>query len=87
MHFSVYLLALCGLLKSLFLIRYTLIIRMDSSDKPAIKIVQTSGKTTDFSSCVICQSDDKGSLRKAKESSISKLIELWKKEMTMYLID
>ena len=52
---------------------------MDSSDESAIQIVQTSGKTKDFSSCVIFQSDDKGSLRKAKESSISKLIEAMEK--------
>ena len=48
---------------------------MDSSDETTIQLVQTSGKTTDFSICVICQSDDKGSLWKAKESSISNLIE------------
>ena len=46
---------------SQFLIRYTLFLRMDSSDETAIQIVQISGKTADFSSCVICQSDDKES--------------------------
>ena len=45
------------------------------SDEPALHILQPEGKGTDFSACVICQSDDKVSLRKAKESSISNLIE------------
>ena len=45
------------------------------SVEPALHILQPEGKSTDFSACVICQSDDKVSLRKAKESSISNLIE------------
>ena len=48
---------------------------MEMSDEPALHILQPEGKSTDFSACVICQSDDKVSLRKAKESSISNLIE------------
>ena len=48
---------------------------MEISDEAALQILQSEGKSTDFSACVICQSDDKVSLRKAKESSISNLIE------------
>ena len=48
---------------------------MEMSDEPALQILQPEGKNTDISACVICQSDDKASLRKAKKTSISNLIE------------
>ena len=51
---------------------------MMDSDEPAIQLLQHSEKPTDFSACIICQSDDKASLRKAKESSIINLIEAMK---------